>query len=164
MEASFNCQCAARIMSIFEQCHESVKSLCWCQQKYALFWATRTTEEGAAENEQPCSCQLNFRRGWYILRRYNFPTSNEIAAVFVGENGVPPVNWDIMIYPNDLPTAKIAYISCQLDPMSYPLLFVHGEFGFHIELHVLERQISVHDKLTLQEFYKYRVAHERALA
>lgn len=31
-------------------------------------------------------------------RRYNLPTANEVAAVFVGEDGRPPRNLDLVIY------------------------------------------------------------------
>ena len=31
-------------------------------------------------------------------RRYNLPTANEVAAVFVGDDGRPPRNLDLVIY------------------------------------------------------------------
>ncbi|GBM64684.1 hypothetical protein AVEN_175186-2 [Araneus ventricosus] len=40
--------------------------------------------------------------GYLDLRRYNQPTfRTEIAAIFVGDNGEPPANRDISIYPVD---------------------------------------------------------------
>ena len=32
-------------------------------------------------------------------RRYNEPTHYEVAAVFIGEDGAPPANRDVVIYP-----------------------------------------------------------------
>ena len=144
MEAPANQQCSARIMNllnnVMNQCNPYVGV-------YKNMHLVEQQEQERAGNDQPRRCQLNFTRGCDI-RRYNFPTSNEIAAVFVGENGAPPVNRDIIIYPNDSPPARIAYTSCHLDPMSYPLLFIHGEFGWHTELqHVQERRTRVRNKL-----------------
>ena len=31
------------------------------------------------------------------------PTYDEVAAVFVGENGAPPISRDIIVYPRDHP-------------------------------------------------------------
>ncbi|XP_014775927.1 uncharacterized protein LOC106873201 [Octopus bimaculoides] len=102
--------------------------------------------------------EFRFRRGSDI-RRYNFPTSNEIAVVFVRENGVPPENRDIIVYPRDAPSEKISYMSCHLDPMSYPILFSPGEFGWHCEMqHIVERRTRLRNRLTMQEYYSYRLA------
>ncbi|KAF2360700.1 hypothetical protein FHG87_008543 [Trinorchestia longiramus] len=85
-------------------------------------------ERARRDNVQERRYQQHFRRGSDI-RRYNILTSNEIAAVFVGENGAPPENRDIVVYPRNILPEKISYVSCHLDPMSYPILFPHGEFG-----------------------------------
>jgi len=34
-------------------------------------------------------------------RRYNAPTSNEIAMIFVNEDGEPPFERDIRVYPKN---------------------------------------------------------------
>ncbi|KAF2354870.1 hypothetical protein FHG87_014377 [Trinorchestia longiramus] len=92
-------------------------------------------------------------------RRYNNPTGNEVAAIFVGNDGASPMYRDIVVYPIGLQTHKIAYISCHLDPMVYPLLFPNGEPGWHINMpHVEQRQTRVRNKVTMQEFYSYRLA------
>ena len=65
-------------------------------------------------------------------RRYENPTATEIAAVFVGDEGAPPdpANRDIVIYHTaNNNTTKIKATSPNADPMTYPLLFFHGEFG-----------------------------------
>ena len=52
------------------------------------------------------------------LRRYNEPTHYEVAAVFIGEDGAPPANRDVVIYPKYTPPQCM---SCNLNPMCYPL-------------------------------------------
>ena len=66
-------------------------------------------------------------------RRYNLPTSNEVAMVFENFDGEPPFNRDIRIYPRsdqeNLPT-RLNLLSCNLDPMVYPLLYPCGYPGW----------------------------------
>ena len=66
-------------------------------------------------------------------RRYNLPVGNEIAAVFIGNDGNPPESLDVVVYDRNLnPNVnirKIAFSSQHVDPMLYPLFFPHGEQG-----------------------------------
>ena len=84
-----------------------------------------------AENRTPREVRLHFKRG-PDQRRYNEPTHDEVAAVFIGEYGAPPANRDVVIYPKDTPPQRI---SCNLDPMCYPLLFPRGDLGWYNALH-----------------------------
>ena len=34
-------------------------------------------------------------------KQYNLPTSNDVAMVFQNDNGEPPFQWDIRIYPRN---------------------------------------------------------------
>ncbi|GBM37652.1 hypothetical protein AVEN_56141-1 [Araneus ventricosus] len=64
------------------------------------------------------------------LRRYNAPTSwTEVAAIFVGDDGEPPANRDICIYPIADSYKNISPRNQCSDPMVYPLLFPIGECG-----------------------------------
>ena len=102
--------------------------------------------------------RLHFKHG-PDQRRYNEPTHDEIAAVFIGEDGAPPVNKDIVIYPRDRPPQRISYMSCNLDPMRYPLLFPRGDPGWHNAIeHAAEQQTSIRNKVTMQQFYNYHIA------
>ena len=70
-------------------------------------------------------------------RRYDDPTATEIAAISVGDDGAPPDPCDreIAIYSaGDNNTIKIKATSQNADPMTYPLLFYSGEFGWHVNL------------------------------
>ena len=77
----------------------------------------------------PRIVRLFFKRG-PDCRRYNEPTHNEVAAVFVGEDGAPPANRDIVVYPRDRQPERIPYMSAHTDPMCYPILFPRGELGW----------------------------------
>ena len=50
-------------------------------------------------------------------------------------------------------------MSCKLDPMCYPLLFPKSDPGWHNAIeHVAEQQTSICNKVTMQQFYNYRIA------
>lgn len=70
----------------------------------------------------------NFHAG-----RINLPTVGQIAAVFIDtEDGLPPNNVDLIVYPKHEPMRnmhKISKLSSQCDPLCYPLLFPYGEPG-----------------------------------
>jgi hypothetical protein len=51
-------------------------------------------QHAAGLDREPQIVRLFFKRG-PDCRRYNEPTHNEVAAVFVGEDGAPPANRDV---------------------------------------------------------------------
>ena len=68
-------------------------------------------------------------------RRYNSPTSNEVAMVFVNEDGEPPFERDIRIYPRNPQNADQQFInlnilSPNMDPMTYAIFYPYGEPGW----------------------------------
>ena len=81
-------------------------------------------EQGSAcaENRTPREARLHFKCG-PDQRKYNEPTHDEVAAVFIGEDDAPPVNRDVVIYPKDTQPQHISYMSCNLDRMCYPPSF-----------------------------------------
>jgi hypothetical protein len=157
MQAPQNRDCSPRIMTVLNDILNQSNPYVEVYKNMRLL-EQQEEERARRANEPPRTCELRFKRG-NDIRRYNFPTSNEIAAVFVGENGAPPEERDIVVYPRNSPPEKISYTSCHLDPMSYPLLFPHGEFGWHTGLkHAEERRTRVRNRLTMQEFYSFRLA------
>lgn len=119
--------------------------------------------------------------------RLNLPVSEEIAAVFLDIDGVPP-KYDICVTdrlstnntnPNNR-INKIDYLHQSSDPLCYPLFFPNGENGFKINFkfiffynflnflflsgwsldlkHQSHRATPTRTKLTLLDFYCYRLA------
>ena len=103
---------------------------------------------------EPPQVRLHFKHG-PDCRRYNEPSHDEVA-IFIGDDGSPPENQDIVVYPRDGDPQHISYLSCHLDPMCYPLLFPRGDPGWHNDMvHVSEHQ---QETVTMQQFYGYRLA------
>ena len=70
------------------------------------------------------------------MRRYNKPRQLEPAVVFRSQDGTPPPDRDIAVWPRD-PQTKVYRISdkCEhVDPLAYPLLFPRGELGWRPKL------------------------------
>ena len=91
-------------------------------------------------------------------QRHNLPRHDEVAAVFVGEDGAP-TNPDFAVYPKGKPLQKIPYTSPNLDPMVYPLLFPRGDPGWSETLqHALEYRTAKRTRVTMLQYYSYRLA------
>ncbi|KAF0688715.1 Uncharacterized protein FWK35_00039352, partial [Aphis craccivora] len=99
-------------------------------------------------------------------RRYNQPAAhvNEVAVVFVGDDGLPPKNLDLVIYDSNPldPNHRMQSISVgspHADPMLYPLFFPYGETGWHYNLlQEGNRRNTVRVRNTIREFVCYRLA------
>ena len=88
-------------------------------------------------------------------RRYNTPTANEVAAIFVGEDGDAPRDIHIRVYHRNggrLQTISIENSNC--DPLSYPLLFPRGELGWQPNIpHQI--QGTARSKVTMRQYFAY---------
>ena len=92
-------------------------------------------------------------------RRYNAARHEEVAAIFIGEDGAPPVGREIVVYPRDQPLRQINHLSANVDPMSYPLLFPRGDAGWDTSLtHDDDRRTRERYQLTQLQYYAYRLA------
>ena len=129
MSAAPNSQCLRSVMEIINDVMEEHSPYV---SAYKQMYRVEQDEEqySAEQDQQPRMVRLMFKRG-PDCRRYNEPTHNEIAAVFVGEDGAPPANRDIVVYPRDRQPQRMPYISSHVDPMCYPLLFPRGDLGWH---------------------------------
>lgn len=105
---------------------------------YQMIREIEERERVTAEREQRSVPVVNMvmrRDRQSDQRRYNMPTSNEIAMVFVNDDGEPPFERDIRIYPkNPINEAQqfvnINILSPNLDPMTYVILYPYGEPGW----------------------------------
>lgn len=62
--------------------------------------------------------------------RYNEATCNEVAMVSVGENGLPSIERDIVIHARNQPPVSVPNLSKHSDPMTYPLIYPRGGYGW----------------------------------
>ena len=129
----------------------------------------RERQIAAAINQPVQPVRMIIAKRPFQNRQYDNPTTTEIAAVYVGNDGAPPnpADRDLEIYRADNNannTIKIKATSPNADPMTYPLLFFHGDFGWSVDIqrnavpNERQRGARRRTRLTLNEFYAYRVA------
>ena len=122
----------------------------------------REEQARAVHENRPASEVSMVMREGDDRRRYNAPLHEEVAAIFVGNDGAPPAARDIIVYPRNRPLRHIPYTSCNIDPMMYPIIFPRGEPGWDTNMtHVRERATAVRNRLTQLEYYIYRIAIRR---
>ena len=152
-----NSSCTNDIMQVIQNVMDEISPYA-VAYKYMHEVEQEEQISACTENRTPREVRLHFKRG-PDQRRYNEPTHDEVAAVFIGEDGAPPANRDVVIYPKNTPPQRISYMSCNLDPMCYPLLFPRGDLGWYNAMHhVEEHQTTTRTRVTMQQFYCYRMA------
>ena len=96
------------------------------------------------------------------MRRYNHPQQLEQAIVFVGKEGEPPINRDIVLWPHEFAAHRISELSEHLDPLAYPLLFPRGELGWHPALrHDARHRTDKYNRITPIQFFAHRLMVRR---
>eukprot|EP00794_Sanderia_malayensis_P010413 gene10413-biopygen7588 len=101
-------------------------------------------------------------------RRYDNPTAREIAAVYTAHNGGAPnpENRELQVRTRHGNLMKINALNAVADPLTYPLLFFHGDRGYSWDLERLptrhaQGQQNINRnrriKLTVAEYYSYRI-------
>ena len=96
------------------------------------------------------------------LRRYDHPQQLEQAIVFVGKEGEPPINRDIVLWPHEFAAHRISELSEHLDPLAYPLLFPRGELGWHPALrHDARHRTDKYNRITPIQFFAHRLMVRR---
>lgn len=115
--------------------------------------------QAATENRPKHLITMQFYKDQSLdLRRYNSPNSNEVAIIFVGEDGEPPINIDFSVQEYSQHLTALKSTSPNIDPLAFPLLFPSGELGWHEHLqHRAEKQ-TARNRLTMLQFYQYRLA------
>ncbi|CAH2016859.1 unnamed protein product [Acanthoscelides obtectus] len=90
------------------------------------------------------------------FRQYGAVQANEIAAVFISEDGRPPLDRCLHVYcrNNDQIIHELPYLSVNCDAMTYPLLHPRGEPGWQSGTAHQRRRGDV----SLLEYYSFRIA------
>ena len=83
-------------------------------------------------------------------RRYNLPTSSEVAVIQPGE---PSNNIDVILHRRDGPLQRIHTLHRSYDALHYILLFPLGTDGFHLKIKHARGQKHV----SAVEFYSYHL-------
>jgi hypothetical protein len=86
-------------------------------------------------------------------RRYNAPSSDEIAILMPGDGSQETHFRDVILSAQGGNLQRINEMNPHYDPLHYPLLFPMGDFGWADDL----QQFGTQRKVTLKQFYAYRI-------
>ena len=89
-------------------------------------------KQARVENRAVAEFRMYMRSG-PDRRRYNQPTTHEVAAIFGGGDGSPPLH-DFSVFSNDGKVRAIPITSPHCYPMTYPLLFPFGHLGWQMRI------------------------------
>ena len=92
-------------------------------------------------------------------RRYNQSTTDEVAAIYVGDDGSPPLH-DFSVFSNDGKVRAIPITSPHCGPMTYPLLFTFGHLGWQMRIPRIaaNRTPDTRANITLREHYLIHIS------
>lgn len=130
-----NQKCSPRILDQIDRFFRANNRLA---QTYQLMREVENqhVQAAIAAGEEPPQVSMIFKRDRQSdQRRFNEPTSNEIAMIFCDRDGEPPLERDIRIYPRNLENPRQQFVnlnilSPNMDPMTYALLYPYGEPGW----------------------------------
>ena len=133
--SNFNCR-----QSIMRELDSFIRSNNPYAQAYSMMRNVfqQCQEQANANNLPMPNVSMALKRDLHHdQRRFNLPTAeNEVAMIFTTEEGEPPFERDINIYPSaehNRPI-KLNILSPSLDPMTYVLLYPYGESGWQQKL------------------------------
>jgi hypothetical protein len=108
-------------------------------------------------------------------RRYNVPTTDEVAVLMVGDGSEAVDRRDVVLAQQAGPFQHISELHVGYMALHYPLLFPYGEDGWHPNIllngvvadadldedHAGEFELQrKHCNVTMAEFYGYRLQHQ----
>ena len=92
-------------------------------------------------------------------RRYNLPTTSEVAALIVGEVDDDVSFRDIILHTKSGQLQRINEMHPAYLALQYPLLFPYGEDGYRIDIALSDRASNSsrkRERVTLKEFCQDR--------
>ena len=94
-------------------------------------------------------------------RQYNPPTSNELAALIVGNNcETEGSTRDVIVEERRRGLQRISENHPSFMALQYPLLFPYGEDGYRIDILHRDAETTQRKKkktVTMREYYAYRI-------
>uniref|UniRef100_A0A0R0GLI9 ATP-dependent DNA helicase n=1 Tax=Glycine max TaxID=3847 RepID=A0A0R0GLI9_SOYBN len=85
-------------------------------------------------------------------RRYNMPTTSEVAALIVGDLDGPDLDRDIIVESQSNYLKFISVFEPAYLPLQYSILFLREEDGYRDD-------ILFSDKVSMREWFPYRIQH-----
>ena len=86
--------------------------------------------------------------------RYNEASCNKVAMIFLGKDGQPAIERDIVVYSKHGKPMSIPQISKHTDSMTYPLIYPNGGYGSMLNMKCKNGSSNI----SILQFYNYRLS------
>lgn len=114
----------------------------------------RVLDEQTIHNEEHTTVVMMIDRSKKFDRhKHNIPAENEVAAIFVSNDGEIPQNRAIVVHPKTGRLRRIPIINEMVDAMTYPLLLPYGDAGWCPGV-----KLTNGKNLSMCQYYGYRIA------
>ncbi|CAO4377605.1 unnamed protein product [Caenorhabditis nigoni] len=141
-----------KLIDILQEHHPHTKSF---KMMYEV--EKEEKEKAAAENRPERNVTMVFQiRSQDDQRRYQNSTANEVAVVYVGDDDEIPGKRGTTVYKRGGGLRFMHIIDRNCDPMTYPLFFPTGQFGWSIDIEYT-RNRGTKTNVTMREFYSYHL-------
>ncbi|EGT35548.1 hypothetical protein CAEBREN_00452 [Caenorhabditis brenneri] len=143
----------AKLIDIIKEHHPHAKTFKMMFEK-----EQEEKEQAILEGRPERRVTMTFRiRSQDDQNRYQNPTADEVAAVYVGDEEEIPGERGFTIHQRGSPTPRaMNIIDRNVDPLTYPLLFPRGQFGWTINMpYRIPR--GNRENITMVEFYAHRL-------
>ncbi|XP_074303613.1 uncharacterized protein LOC141638064 [Silene latifolia] len=97
-------------------------------------------------------------------RQYNLPSTDELAALIIGNGDTEKGVRDIVIHDRAAGLKRISELHPSFMAMQYPLMFPYGEDGFKLGILHADAETTTRKKrktVTMREYYAYRFQERR---
>ncbi|EFO97109.1 hypothetical protein CRE_30483 [Caenorhabditis remanei] len=152
MNSSCSKEIFEKLIDILKQHHPHVKSF------KMMFEVEKEEKEKAALEKRPeRTVKMTFQiRSQDDQRRYQNPTADEIAVVYVGDEEEIPGKRGLTVHQKSGQLQSLHVIDPNCDPMTYPLLFPKGQMGWHPKI-PYARKKGNRVNVTMREFYAFNL-------
>nr|CAD1820584.1 unnamed protein product [Ananas comosus var. bracteatus] len=143
----FDATIVNELKSMLDECNCLAKSFRMARDRFV------------AEEYQDLKLRLLRKRGT-DGRRYNLPTSSEVAALIVGDIEKNTVERDIVVETQTSLLQRIHELHPSYLPMQYPLLFPYGEDGYRDGIQIRGSESFSSKKrrrVTMREYIAFRI-------
>uniref|UniRef100_A0A8R1I5I4 ATP-dependent DNA helicase n=1 Tax=Caenorhabditis japonica TaxID=281687 RepID=A0A8R1I5I4_CAEJA len=123
-------------------------------KSYKMMFEVEKEGERLGVTDQPVRMIFDINAAKLNKNTYNIPSSNEVAAVFVGdEDGAPPAK-SVMAHGRDGQLTTIRDTDPHCDAMVYPIFYPRGTFGWHKDLQKAGSSRK-NSRITMLEYYSH---------
>ncbi|CAN1274369.1 hypothetical protein LINPERPRIM_LOCUS15376 [Linum perenne] len=115
--------------------------------------------------QQPANRQLNLRISGSRVpngRQYELPSGTDLAGLIPGDFEPDREDRDIIVNNSSTGLTRITSLNPLFDSLHFPLLFPHGDYGFHTNIRYDPAHVppkTKHQFVTQREYYCFRIQY-----